>query len=94
MVIASPNICKVISFKKDLANNFNITDLGEIQYILGNQVMCDCSNRMIHLNQTAYIDSILECFNMSNCMPVSIPMTPNHNLSLPQDASWANDVDD
>ena len=87
MAIAGRNLLKIISFKKDLDKEFDITDLGDIQYILGLKVRRDRSKRIIYLSQSSYIESILNRFQMSSCTPVSTPMTTNHNLtsvSLPE----------
>lgn len=64
--------------------HFKITDLGEIHYILGLQIKCNCKNHFLYLNQSFYIDSILEQFGMGSCHPVSTSLVTNHNLSLLQ----------
>ena len=60
MAIASRNGCKIISFKKDLSSHFDIMDLGEICYILELQISHNWEKYIIRLNQSAYIDSVLE----------------------------------
>jgi hypothetical protein len=56
MAVAGPNLEKIKSFKVYLSKAFEITDLGELQYILGIQVSRDCSAHTIRLNQTVYIN--------------------------------------
>lgn len=84
MLIAGHNITQIASFKKDIDERFEITDLGKIHYVLGLQIRRDRPNHIIYLNQSRYIDSILERFGMSTCHPIAIPLVTNHNLSLLQ----------
>ena len=41
-----------------------MTDLGPCSYYLGIQILRDRLNRKIHLVQTAYIDKVLNTFNI------------------------------
>jgi hypothetical protein len=84
MAVAGKDFSKIISFKNDLTHEFDLTDLGEIHYILGLLVTQDRVNRHIYLNQTGYIETILKRFGMAESTPVNIPLATNHNLSLEQ----------
>ena len=84
MAVAGPNFCKIISFKNDLTNDFDITDVGELEYMLGIRVVRDRPNRKIYLDQSAYINKIITRFGMHNSHPVSTPLAVNHGLSLAQ----------
>ena len=44
MVIADLQSLKIISFKNALNEDFKITDLGELKYILNIMVTWDCAN--------------------------------------------------
>ena len=81
MAIAGKDLYKVISFKRNLDNEFDITNLGEIQYILGIKVHCDYPKQLIYINQQSYIESILDHFQMSSCASVSTPIITSHNLT-------------
>ena len=61
-----------------------MTDLGPISWVLGIKVTRDLDNRTLGLSQTAYIDSILNCFNFTNMKPVSTPMDPTIHYSKTQ----------
>jgi len=61
-----------------------ITDLGELHYILGIQVKHDRTACTISLNQTTYIHNVLECFGMENLNPVSTPLNTKGRLSAAQ----------
>nr|GEY83433.1 retrotransposon protein, putative, Ty1-copia subclass [Tanacetum cinerariifolium] len=56
-------------------------DLGEAAYILGIKIYRDRSMRLIGLNQSAYIDKILNKFNIQNSKKGFIPMEVKHDLS-------------
>ena len=84
IIIAGKDIEEIISFKNKISEDFDVTDLGKIHFILGIQVVRDCSDQYIYLNQSAYIDSILNRFEMTSCSPVSTPIATNHHLSRAQ----------
>jgi hypothetical protein len=60
--------------KKQLAERFNMTDLGPATYYLGLCIMQDRSKKLIRLSQEFYIAKILQIFGMADCQPVSTPM--------------------
>jgi hypothetical protein len=55
-------------------------DLGEIPYILGIKIYKDRSKRLIELSQDAYIDKILNQFNMKHSKKGFLPML--HDITL------------
>src|SRR4051812_34796089 len=61
-----------------------MTDLGEISYILGIQVIRNRSKRLIHLHQSKYASNILERFNMTNAKPSTTPSDTSVKLQKPQ----------
>ena len=81
IIIARENVEEIISFKSKMSDNFNVTDLGEIHFVLGIKVTWNCSDQYIYLNQASYIDSIQNQFEMMACSPVSTPIVTNHHLS-------------
>ncbi|CAK9816176.1 Copia protein [Anthophora plagiata] len=72
LVIATANSETMESFKNYLMNKFHMTDLKEIKYFLGIKVERD--NNKITLDQSAYIQTVLEKFNMQDCKPISTPL--------------------
>ncbi len=92
MAIAGPNGIRIEKFKTDLGDKFEITDLGELKYILGIQVSRDRKARTISLNQTAYINQILARFGMQDCTPVSTPLNVKHGLSASQSPKTAEEL--
>ena len=55
MAVAGCSVAHIQVFKTNMAKQFDITDLGELKYILGIQVVRDREKFTISLNQTAYI---------------------------------------
>jgi hypothetical protein len=52
--------------KSSLRKSFSMKDLGEAVYILGTKIYRDISKRLIGLSQDAYINKILNKFNMQD----------------------------
>ena len=74
----SPDL--VAQTKKDLSSHFDMTDLGEVHWILNMEVTRDCSKRTIRLSQSQYIEDILERHGMADCKPAATPMEANLKL--------------
>jgi hypothetical protein len=53
----------------------DIQEVGELNHFLGIRILRDRSKRIITMDQTVYIDRILEKFGLSNSKPVSTPMS-------------------
>ncbi|XP_059277718.1 uncharacterized mitochondrial protein AtMg00810-like [Lycium ferocissimum] len=64
--------------KKLLAQEFEIKDLGKLQYFLGIEVAR--SNRGIFISQRKYILDLLKETGMTSCKPAESPMESNHKL--------------
>jgi hypothetical protein len=74
----------MIASKKE----FEMKDLGELQYFLGMQVIRDRKNRRLHISQGGgYINSVLNQFGMQHSKPVSTPMATGTVIrkSTPED---------
>ncbi|CAA7269926.1 unnamed protein product [Cyclocybe aegerita] len=75
------------AFKAEVAKHVEITDLGELHWILGIEVRRDHERHIIFLSQRSYIDSIIRQYNLQDLKPLSIPMDPNVRLSSAQSPS-------
>jgi hypothetical protein len=71
--------------KSSLRKSFSMKDLGEVAYILDIKIYRDRSKRLIGLSQDAYIDKILNQFNMQNSKKGFLLMSHDitHNLLDP-----------
>ena len=80
-MMLSKNKEKIEKLKKQLAHEYDMTDLGKARWILGMEIICDRDKRMIVLSQHQYIESIPECYNMVNCHSVITPINTNAKLT-------------
>jgi transposase InsO family protein len=60
--------------KETLSRTFQMTDNGEIGYILGMVIKRDRPNRIMSISQPSYVKATLSKFGMSQCKPVPTPM--------------------
>ena len=72
---------KVINEDKEiLKKTYQMTDLGEITWILGMHITCDCNAGWIALSQERYVNDVLEHFGKANIRLISTPTVPNEHL--------------
>jgi hypothetical protein len=72
---------KVINQDKEmLKKTYQMSDLGEITWILGMHVTRDREAGWIALSQERYINDVLERFGKANVRPISTPTLPNEHL--------------
>jgi hypothetical protein len=77
-----------------LHERFNISDLGELTWLLGLKVEQDCPKRTIALSQKAYIKMILEYFHLQDAKSTPIPMNAGTILSTDQSPSTSNEINE
>src|SRR4051812_19910834 len=68
----------IIKFKKVLMNEFEMTDLGNMVYFLGMEILY--SKEGIILHQLKYELELLKKFKLENCKTVVTPSETNHKL--------------
>jgi hypothetical protein len=66
--------------KEQLKKHYEMTDLGEITWIIGVHVTRDRCAGWIALSQDKYALEILECFGKLDVCPISTPMLANEHL--------------
>ncbi|KAL2235828.1 UNVERIFIED_CONTAM: Retrovirus-related Pol polyprotein from transposon TNT 1-94 [Sesamum indicum] len=81
MLIASPSLDMIKNLQHHLCKNFEMKDLGNAKKILGMNIERSRTKSTIFLNQTSYIQSILEKFSMENSKPSSVPLAAHFQLS-------------
>ena len=74
IIMFSSTLTAITTVKNQLRAEFEMKDLGELQYFLGMHVTRDRGSRTIHVDQTNYIQSVLARFDMQNCKGASTPM--------------------
>src|SRR4051812_9158556 len=78
--IVASGLSLIEEFKAEVSKHVEITDLGELHWILGIEVRRNRDRRTIHLSQRSYIDSIIRRFGFEDSKPLSLPMDPNVKL--------------
>ena len=74
MVVTSKRAEDITRFKADIQCYWEITDNGPICWFLGFQISCDCTARTISINQSAYIQAMVDKFRLTNSTPVATSM--------------------
>jgi len=74
MMIAGSSIAIVEAFKRAVANEFTVKDLGELQGIVGMKITRNRESRELEISQAPSIELLLEAYGMSGCRPVATPM--------------------
>lgn len=77
--------------KRELAQVYEVKDLGEPTFILGMAIRRDPHNGSISLSQKAYLIRVLERFNMTNCNPRYTPLPSG--IVLTNDMSPKNEAE-
>jgi hypothetical protein len=67
--------------KEELKKHYQMTNLGEMAWILGMHVTCNCCAGWIALSQEKYILEVLEQFGKSDVCPISTPTLANKHLA-------------
>jgi hypothetical protein len=84
ILLIGNNIPMMEVVKSSLRKSFSMKDLGEAAYILGIKIYRDRSKRIIGLSQDAYIDKILNQFNMQDSKKGFLAMSHDITLSKKQ----------
>ena len=78
-------VCKdievILCDKEELKKHYQMTDLGEISYILRIHITWDHEAGQIELSQQKYIEEILDHFEKLNIQPISTPTLTNEHLT-------------
>ena len=74
-------------FKIEMSKFVQITNLGELHWILGIEVRKIWEDKQILLSQRSYINSILRRYGFDDAKPISTPMDTNVRLSSAQSPS-------
>ena len=82
ILLASNNLGLIRETKRFLSQNFDMKDIGEASYVLGIEIHRDRSKKILGLSQKAYINKILERFNMRNCSGSIAPIVKGDKFSL------------
>ena len=90
LAIVRPNKEDIDLFIKSIKKYFNIKELGLIKDYLGIEI--EMIKDHLKLNQTKYIEKVLEKFNMINLNPVSTPLDLKYKLELNDKQATKEDI--
>jgi hypothetical protein len=90
LIILSSDVTKLKWLKSQLEKEFEMSDLGELNYCLGVQFQRDMKTHTITMSQTSYIKEVLRRFNMEDCKPVATPSDANFKLLKLSDEKFGN----
>lgn len=80
IIIVSKTITLIDEVKKQLNNEFEVRDLGEVKYYLGIQVE-KSSDGIYSINQSKYIDELINKFQLQDAKTSNIPIDPSYGKS-------------
>ena len=75
-LIFGPSIKEINRLKEKITEIFDIKDLGPIHYFLGIQILRDRPNRTIKINQSTYIQQIIDISCLTDIKTSPIPLSP------------------
>ena len=81
LLLIGSSLAEVKQLKTDLSARFEMTDLGEAEYVLGLQITRDRRRRSLSLSQADYIRRLLERYGMTHCNNAPTPMATGLRLS-------------
>ena len=83
----------IADYKYRLDDIFSLTDLGGIHWLLGIKIMHNQQAQTISLSQMTYIETILDCFSLSDAKPYATLIVPGANYSRSQAPTDATEAD-
>jgi hypothetical protein len=85
-LLMAANRKSIAIFLKALkAAKIDVSSQGELKFLLNMQVTRDRANKTVTLHQSAYVNTLLENFNMKDANTSSTPMTPHIKLGKEDD---------
>ena len=82
ILLASSDLGLLHETKKFLSKNFEMKNMGEATYVIGIEIFRDRSHGMLGLSRKAYIERVLERFNMEKCFAGDAPIQKGDKFSL------------
>ena len=87
ILVISRDLKRVEEIKSLLGTEFEMTDFGEADTVLGIQIKRNLTEGWLELNQHRYIETVLDRFNMTACRSISVPLESGVKYSKEQGAS-------
>ena len=93
LTLAASTVTLMQATKNQLKSEFEMTDDGDIHWLLGINIKRDRKARTISLSQKFYIDSMLSRYRLERAKSVSMPMEPGLKLSVKQCPSTPEEIE-
>ena len=90
MAVTLKRAVNILKLKDEIKKHWEITDHGPISWFLGFEIKWDQKAKTISINQSAYIQRVVEKFNLTNAKPVLTPIEPGTQFSVEQCPSSIN----
>ena len=94
ITIAGNSHRAVQRLKDELSSCYGIKDMGNLRWLLGIGIDRNQRNQTISFSQATYVQKIVEHFSMEDANPLSIPITPSHNLSKSHSPVSDSDIEE
>ena len=90
IIVAANNTQSLVEMKNSLSQMFTMKDLGPLSWYLGIQFKCgdDC----IEMDQSKYVENILNRFGMTDCKPKPTPCEIDANKVRYADSTELSDA--
>jgi transposase InsO family protein len=82
LILIGEDIEVLTTFKAELAETFEVKDLGPVKDMVGLEVQRNREQRTLKISLTKYTKDIIENFGMAECNAMGTPMLPNTKLVL------------
>ena len=92
MVVTLKQAEDITRFKADIQRYWEITDNGPIRWFLGFQISRDRTVWTISINQSVYIQAMVNKFRLTNSAPVATPMVTGATFSTANSPSTPTQV--
>jgi hypothetical protein len=91
-LIAGKNRDTVDRIKAAIAQSFKVTDGGPVNFFVGAKIERNRERKTLFMSQSAYIDKMLDDFNMKHANTVSTPQDPHVRLCADMCPKTPDDV--
>jgi hypothetical protein len=81
ITLASTSLATINRDKESLKAKYQMTDLGELSWILGMHITRDQDSGWIALSQQKYLEGLLDQFGFTNTRPIPTPVLANQHLA-------------
>ncbi|KAK2378599.1 hypothetical protein QL285_066488 [Trifolium repens] len=88
LLVTGSDSSDIAAFKRMMHSEFEMTDMGKLNYFLGLQFEETTAGTLLH--QKKYMKELLVRFNMLGCNPAETPMETNTKLCLDENGEVVN----